>query len=197
MTLPHGCSARSRAERPDQPPAGRCDVGGVPARDESLGRRVVIKVLPGGVASADAIDRFRREDGQRLPLQRFLIDRSCRFWLPAGRRRTALLRHAVCRGEWLSRRLARGPLSVRESVSVLVDVARALAFAHERGVIHRDIKRATSSSPPTPPSSRISASPKLAWQPGRPAAARSGTSRATARSHAPGHLARHADLHGG
>src|SRR5262249_8487248 len=43
-------------------------------------------------------------------------------------------------GESLRARLTRGPLSVREVVSVLKDVSRALVYAHGRGVIHRDIK---------------------------------------------------------
>ncbi len=43
-------------------------------------------------------------------------------------------------GESLRGRLDRRPLSVRETVSMLLNVARALAFAHERGVVHRDSK---------------------------------------------------------
>jgi serine/threonine-protein kinase len=45
------------------------------------------------------------------------------------------------RGESLRARLATGvPLSIPEAVSVLRDVARALAYAHGEGVVHRDIK---------------------------------------------------------
>ncbi|MGH7593485.1 MAG: serine/threonine-protein kinase [Gemmatimonadales bacterium] len=43
-------------------------------------------------------------------------------------------------GESLRTRLTRGPLSVRETVAVMRDVARALAYAHGRDVVHRDIK---------------------------------------------------------
>ncbi len=107
------------------------------ARDESLGRRVVIKVLPGALASADAIDRFRREIATVAALSHPQIVPI----LAAGD--VEGLPYFVMpyvEGESLARRLARGPLSVRETVSILVDVARALAFAHERGVVHRDIK---------------------------------------------------------
>src|SRR5688500_10844996 len=43
-------------------------------------------------------------------------------------------------GESLRMRLERGPLGIPETVRILRDVARALAYAHERGVVHRDIK---------------------------------------------------------
>jgi serine/threonine-protein kinase len=36
--------------------------------------------------------------------------------------------------------MMRGPLSVREAVTILKDVVRALGFAHNKGIIHRDIK---------------------------------------------------------
>ncbi len=40
----------------------------------------------------------------------------------------------------LRHRLSSGPLPIGDVISVLRDVARALAYAHERGVVHRDIK---------------------------------------------------------
>src|SRR5207244_1223968 len=43
-------------------------------------------------------------------------------------------------GESVRARLVRGPLPVADVVSILRDVTRGLAYAHERGVIHRDIK---------------------------------------------------------
>src|SRR5262245_31736699 len=43
-------------------------------------------------------------------------------------------------GEDLAQRLARGGLTVEESVAMASRVAGALEFAHARGVVHRDIK---------------------------------------------------------
>jgi serine/threonine-protein kinase len=44
-------------------------------------------------------------------------------------------------GESLAERVRRaGPLSAREAVRLLLDVAYALAYAHGRGVVHRDMK---------------------------------------------------------
>jgi TolB-like protein/Tfp pilus assembly protein PilF len=45
-------------------------------------------------------------------------------------------------GEALSKRIERGPLPVRDSLDVAMQVADALGEAHARGVVHRDIKSA-------------------------------------------------------
>jgi putative ABC transport system permease protein len=107
------------------------------AHDDALDRRVVIKVLAGDLASTEGKERFRQEIAlvatlshpQVVPvLAAGDVDGLPYFVMP------------FVDGESLRRRLGRGPLSVRETVSILVDVARALAAAHERGIVHRDIK---------------------------------------------------------
>src|SRR5690606_2391513 len=43
-------------------------------------------------------------------------------------------------GEDLASRLARGGLTLRESVQIMRDLAEGLAVAHRRGIVHRDLK---------------------------------------------------------
>lgn len=43
-------------------------------------------------------------------------------------------------GTTLARRIAEGPLSDREAAALLIPVCRAVAYAHQRGVLHRDLK---------------------------------------------------------
>src|SRR5690606_29263618 len=50
--------------------------------------------------------------------------------------------YAYCPGVSLEEALERGPLRPRRSVKIVADVLRALAYAHDQGVIHLDVKPA-------------------------------------------------------
>jgi len=108
------------------------------AFDTALQRRVVVKVLPDEIATAISRERFRREILTSATLQHPNIVSV----ISAGD--TGGLLHFVMpfvEGESLRGRLQRdGSLTPVTVVSIMRDVARALAFAHERGVVHRDIK---------------------------------------------------------
>ncbi|HEX3236514.1 MAG TPA: serine/threonine-protein kinase, partial [Gemmatimonadales bacterium] len=108
------------------------------AEETSLGRKVVIKVLPPELAAAVSVDRFRREIQLAASLQHPHI-----VPLLAAGEAGDLLFYSMplIEGESLRARLAReGELPVSEAVRVLRDVADALSYAHRHGVIHRDIK---------------------------------------------------------
>ena len=107
------------------------------ATDKSLGRRVVVKVLPPELTAGVNRERFRREIQVAAQLQHPHI-----VTLLAAGEDGELLYYTMpyIEGESLRNTLEKGPLAVREVVRILHDVVDALAYAHARGVIHRDIK---------------------------------------------------------
>jgi serine/threonine-protein kinase len=115
------------------------------ARDNTLGRTVVVKVLPYELAATVSVDRFKREIMLSAGLQHPHIVPVLSAGETEGEKGSAATKlpffiMPFVEGESLRARLSRGPLSVREVVSILKDVARALVYAHGRGIIHRDIK---------------------------------------------------------
>src|SRR5689334_15928470 len=115
------------------------------ARDNALGRTVVVKVLPYELAASVSVDRFKREIMLSAALQHPHIVPVLSAGETEGEKGSAATKlpffiMPFVEGESLRARLSRGPLSVREVVSILKDVARALVYAHGRGIIHRDIK---------------------------------------------------------
>jgi tRNA A-37 threonylcarbamoyl transferase component Bud32/tetratricopeptide (TPR) repeat protein/TolB-like protein len=107
------------------------------ASEHRLGRRVVVKVLAPDLAAAISADRFEREIRLAASLQQANI-------LPviAAGEVDGLPFYTMpyVEGESLRARLAEGPVSIPVAIDILRDVAKALAYAHERGVVHRDIK---------------------------------------------------------
>ena len=108
------------------------------ARDLKHGRDVAIKVIRPDLAVPVGQDRFERE-----------IDIAAKLNHPnivplydsgeAGGAYYFVMPYQD--GPTLRERLRRsGPLPVPDAMGVLRDIARALAYAHERGVVHRDVK---------------------------------------------------------
>jgi len=108
------------------------------AREAALGRSVVIKVLPPEMAAGVNIERFRREIQLVASLQHPHI-----VPVLATGQSGDLFYYTMplVEGESLRAKLAReGELPVGDAIRILRDVVDALAYAHARGVVHRDIK---------------------------------------------------------
>ena len=108
------------------------------ATEKSLNRKVVVKVLPPDLAAGVNRERFRREIQLAAQLQHPHI-----VPLHAAGSTADLLYFTMpyIEGESLRHALHEHVrFSPREVVRILHDVSDALAYAHARGVIHRDIK---------------------------------------------------------
>lgn len=109
------------------------------ARDRQLDRPVALKVLPSEFASQhDLRERFLRETRTTAGFSHPNI-------VPvfSVEDHPGLLAYSMgfVEGESVGEVVARnGPMAVRDVVRMLQDIAYALAYAHGRGVIHRDIK---------------------------------------------------------
>jgi serine/threonine-protein kinase len=107
------------------------------AEETALGRRVVIKVLPPDLAAGVSGERFTREVQLAARLQHPHI-------VPVHTTGAAdglpYYTMPFVEGETLRARITRGPIPLEEGVRILQDVARALEYAHQHGVVHRDIK---------------------------------------------------------
>ncbi|HEV8215133.1 MAG TPA: protein kinase [Gemmatimonadaceae bacterium] len=106
--------------------------------EQTLGRRIVVKVLPPDTVAQVAIERFKREIKVAASLQHPhivpLLSAGDINGLP-------YFTMPFVKGESLRERLMKsGELSVKETLHILRDVASALAYAHGEGVVHRDIK---------------------------------------------------------
>ncbi len=106
-------------------------------RERQLDRRVVIKRVAGSLDTPDARSRFEREIALLATLQHPNIVPLLNADMVGS---TPYFVMPLVVGESLSERLKRGPLSVREAVAAMEDVAQALECAHGAGVVHRDIK---------------------------------------------------------
>ncbi len=108
------------------------------AHDRLLERTVALKILHEQYTrDEDYVERFRREARAVAQLSHpnivTVIDRGEQ----EGRQ---FIVFEYIDGENLKELSNRGPLDVHEALRLSLQVARALSFAHERGLVHRDVK---------------------------------------------------------
>src|SRR5688572_26438616 len=108
------------------------------ATETALGRQVVVKVIAPELTEGLSAERFTREVRLAARLQQANVVPVLSAGDAGG---VPYYTMPFVRGESLRARMAGGTaLSLGERVSILRDVARALAYAHGEGIVHRDIK---------------------------------------------------------
>ena len=108
------------------------------ATDLRLKRQVVVEELPPDLAAGVNVERFQRE----IPLAAAL-QHPCIVPVLSAADVDGLPYYTMpfIQSESLRARLAAaGMLTVNEATKILREVASALGYAHERGIVHRDIK---------------------------------------------------------
>ncbi|MEM1092340.1 MAG: protein kinase [Pseudomonadota bacterium] len=109
------------------------------AHDEALNRHVAIKVLSEQLATDESVvERFKREAKSMAALNDARIIQI--YFIGEDEGQPYFVMEYV-EGESLSERLKRdGRLPIAEALEILRQAAEGLAVAHDRGVVHRDIK---------------------------------------------------------
>jgi len=108
------------------------------ARQLSLNRMVALKmILAGQLASPDDLERFRMEAGSAGQLDHPGIVPIFEVGEHSGQPYFSM---GLVEGESLAARIAEGPLAPRDAAKFVASITSAVAYAHDHGVIHRDLK---------------------------------------------------------
>jgi WD40 repeat protein len=107
------------------------------ASDPELDRVVAIKVPRAGSVGPDDLERFLREARSAAQLKHPGIVSLYDAGQADG---TCYLVSEFVQGATLADRLTAGRLGFRQAAELVAQVAEALQYAHERGVVHRDVK---------------------------------------------------------
>src|SRR5262245_19072815 len=110
------------------------------AIDTNLKRQVAIKVLPASVAGdSERLTRFQREAEVLAALNHPNIAHIHGVEHSSG---VPALVMELVEGPTLAERIAQAPIPLDEALPMAIEVATALAAAHQIGVVHRDLKPA-------------------------------------------------------
>ena len=108
------------------------------AEDTRLRRPVALKFLsPGALDDEEVRARFTREAQAAAALDHPNICATYGIDEDAGR---AFIVMAYVRGEDLDKRIAQKTVPLAEALDIAIGVAQGLQEAHEKGIVHRDIK---------------------------------------------------------
>src|SRR6266496_2834125 len=108
------------------------------ANDMTAGRKAALKLLPMRFTSdAERLKRFQQEERALVGLNHPNI---LTVYEIGEDHSTHYIASELIEGETLRQRLMRGRMEVGEAVDIAIQVASALAAAHETGIVHRDIK---------------------------------------------------------
>src|SRR5206468_2665980 len=108
------------------------------ATDITAGRKAALKLLPlRFTGDAERLKRFEQEARAVVGLNHPNV---VTVYEIGEENSIHYIASELIEGETLRDRLARGPMQLTEALDVAIQVASALAAAHEAGIVHRDIK---------------------------------------------------------
>ena len=108
------------------------------ATDVTAGRKAALKLLPMRfTGDAERLKRFQQEARAVVALNHPNI---LTVYEIGEDHSTHYIASELIEGETQRQRLMRGPMQLSEAVDIAIQVASALAAAHEAGIVHRDIK---------------------------------------------------------
>ena len=108
------------------------------AIDITAGRKAALKLLPARfTGDAGRLKRFQQEARAVVGLNHPNI---LTVYEIGEDQSTHYIASELIEGETLRQRLGRGGMALSETIDVAIQVATALAAAHEAGIVHRDIK---------------------------------------------------------
>ena len=109
------------------------------AEDIRLERRVALKFLAPHLVSEEAPKRFEREAKSVAALDHPNI---CTVYEIDEAEGTLFLAMGFVEGQTVRERIAYRPLKLEEALDIAAQTAEGLRAAHQRGIVHQDIKPA-------------------------------------------------------